>query len=314
MNYPWGNRRRINAYSDYFRKHFGGRIQKITVNAGFTCPNRDGTCGYGGCTFCDNRAFNPGYNQPEVPVTEQLLKGIRFHRRRYRKAIGYLAYFQAYTNTYAPIDRLRDIYGEALRVPGVVGLVIGTRPDCVNGPVLDYLQELDKNGYVVVEFGIESVLDRTLKRVNRGHDTETAEKAVRETAARGIRVGGHMMVGLPGESEKDFLLAAKRISGWPLNNIKYHQLQVIRGTAMEREYLETPGDFLTFTLDEYLELMVRIVEVLNPSFVLERIAGEVVPGKALQKGWGIRYDQVLKRFESLLETRDSWQGKYHGRN
>lgn len=309
MSYPWGTERRINAYSDYFRKQFGGRVQKVTIDAGFTCPNRDGTCGWGGCTFCDNKAFNPGYNKPEMPIGEQVRRGMEFHKKRYRKATGYLAYFQAYTNTYGNVDELRSRYEEALSVPGVVGLIVGTRPDCIYDEVLDCLEEFCTSHYVMVEYGIESVFNRTLERVNRGHDVETTEWAIRKTAARGIRVGGHMMVGLPGETMADFLQAATQVAQWPLNSIKYHQLQLIRGTAMAREYGMWPEDFMTFSLEEYLELMVRIVEVLNPGFILERIAGEVIPGTALLKGWGLRYDGVLARFEELLEEKDSWQGK-----
>ncbi len=309
MSYPWGTDRRLNAYSDYFKRRFGGRIQKITLDAGFTCPNRDGTCGTGGCTFCDNRAFNPSYNQPGSPIREQLLRGMEFHKTRYRRAKGYLAYFQAYSNTYGKLDTLVRKYEEALSVPGIVGLVIGTRPDAVDDRKLDYLQELSRRTYLVVEYGIESVRNETLLRVNRGHDVQQSARAVSETARRGIRVGGHVIIGLPGEKEYDFLEMADVLSGWPLNNIKFHQLQVIRGTAMEEEYVNNPGDFTDFTLDQYLEVMRKVLERLNPSFVVERIAGEVSPGKAAREGWGMRYDEVLQAFETLLEVNDSWQGK-----
>jgi radical SAM protein (TIGR01212 family) len=310
MIYPWGTERRLNAYSDYFRKYFGQRVQKITIDAGFTCPNRDGTCGRGGCTFCNNRAFNPSYNHPEKSVSEQILQGMAFHKKRYRKATQYLAYFQAYSNTYAPLDELRALYEQALKVPGIIGIVVGTRPDCVDGEKLDYFQELSQRCYVVVEYGIESVLNRTLERVNRGHDVETSLRAIQETAGRGIRVGGHMIIGLPGESREDFLEAADLLSTWPLNSIKFHQLQVIKGTVMAREYVESPGDFVEFTMENYLQLMMEILERLNPAFVVERIAGEVNPGMGLKEGWGKRYDAVLRAFEELLEKHDSWQGKH----
>ncbi len=310
MIYHWGSERRLNTYSEYFRREFGSRVQKITIDAGFTCPNRDGTCGTGGCTFCNNKAFTPSYNEPEKSVREQIERGIEFHRTRYRKASSYLAYFQSYSNTYDELEKLKSIYSQALEVPGIAGIVVGTRPDCVDEEKLDYFQELSKTCYVTVEYGIESTLDRTLERVNRGHNLEKTAWAIRETAARGIRVGGHLIIGLPGESKADFLASIDMLSRWPLNNIKFHQLQLIHGTAMAREFKEKPEDFPEFTLEEYLQLMMEMVEGLNPDFVVERIAGEVSPGMALREGWGIRYDAVLRRFEQLLEEHDSWQGKF----
>ncbi|MFO7671286.1 MAG: TIGR01212 family radical SAM protein [Bacteroidales bacterium] len=310
MIYPWGTERRLNTYSDYFRKEFGSRVQKITIDAGFTCPNRDGSCGTGGCTFCNNKAFSPSYNESDKSIREQIEKGMEFHRTRYRKASKYLAYFQSYSNTYADLERLKSIYQEALEVPGIAGIVVGTRPDCVDREKLDYFQELSLKCYVTIEYGIESVLNRTLERVNRGHDLEQSAWAIRETAARGIRVGGHMILGLPGERREDFLASAGLLSQWPLNNIKFHQLQVIHGTSMAREYKENPEDFMEFSLEGYLQLMMEILERLNPEFVVERVAGEVTPGMALREGWGVRYDVVLRRFEELLEEHNSWQGKY----
>jgi len=310
MIYPWGTERRLNAYSDYFRKHFGQRVQKITLDAGFTCPNRDGTCGTGGCTFCNNKAFNPSYNHPEKPVSDQILQGMTFHRKRYRKATQYLAYFQAYSNTYASLEELKALYEQALQVPGIIGIVLGTRPDCVDSERLDYFQELSQRCHVVVEYGIESVFNRTLERVNRGHDVETSLRAIQETAGRGIHVGGHLIVGLPGEKREDFLETAEVVSSWPLSNIKFHQLQLIKGTVMALEYEESPDDFMEFTLESYLQLMMEMLERLNPAFVVERIAGEVNPGMGLREGWGLRYDAVLRAFEELLEKHDSWQGKH----
>ena len=309
MNYTWGSERRLNTYSDYFKREFGGRVQKITLDAGFTCPNRDGTCGTGGCTFCNNKAFNPSYNDPEKSIESQILQGMNFHRTRYRKATRFLAYFQAYSNTYSSLEHMQSLYEQALKVPGIIGIVVGTRPDCVDEDKLNYFQELSQKHYVTVEYGIESVINRTLQRVNRGHDVEKSLWAVSETARRGVRVGGHMIIGLPGEDRQDFLDSGRELSRWPLNNIKFHQLQVIRHTAMAREYEERPNEFVSFTLEEYLELMMEIVEQLNPSIVVERIAGEVTPGMGIREGWGIRYDRVLQAFEDLLEKHDTWQGK-----
>ena len=309
MSYPWHTDRRINAYSDYFKKRFGERVQKITLDAGFTCPNRDGTCGYGGCTFCDSRAFNPSYKDPDKPIEQQLREGMNFHRRRYRKVKKFIAYFQPYTNTYADLETLKEIYQQAIRFPGIVGIVVGTRPDCVDEQKLDYFSKLSEKIYVVVEYGIESLLDKTLNRVNRGHDVARSRWAVEETAGRGIRTGGHMMIGLPGETREDFLESARMLSHWPLNNIKYHQLQLIRGTAMAREFREQPEAFFPFTMESYLRLMVEIVELLNPDFVIERVAGEVAPGMGVGPDWGVRYDVILKSFERMLEEQDTWQGK-----
>jgi radical SAM protein (TIGR01212 family) len=307
--YPWGHQRRFNSYPEYFRKKFGGRVQKLSLDAGFTCPNRDGSKGKGGCTFCNNNAFNPSYCRPSKSISAQIQEGIAFHRKRYRRTDQYLAYFQAYSNTYADIRVLRKRYEEALQRDEVIGLVIGTRPDTVDPEILDYIQSLTKHHYVVIEYGIESCYNATLQRVNRGHTFEDSLKALDMTAARGIRQGAHFIIGLPGESEEDILAAMKIVSGLPINNIKFHQLQIVRNTAMAKEYQSHPDDFRIYGLEEYLELMRKILELLNPGFVVERIAGESIPGYLLSPSWGLRYDRVLHQFEQLLAQEDSWQGK-----
>jgi radical SAM protein (TIGR01212 family) len=309
--YPWGHSRRFNSYTEYFKKTFGGRVQKLALDAGFTCPNRDNTVGRGGCTYCDNNAFNPSYCKPEKSVTAQIQEGIEFHRIRYRRATQYLAYFQAYSNTYAPIETLRRLYGEALAFPDVVGLVIGTRPDCVNEEILDFLAELSKKVYIIVEYGIESCYDKTLLKINRGHDFEKTKLALNESHKRNIRTGGHIIIGLPGESREEILQEAEILSGLPLNTVKFHQLQIIKGTAMAKEYLAKPEDFDMYDMDAYLLLMKEFVERLNPSFVIERIAGEVPPAYSVNPTWAMRYDVVLQRFEELLEKHDTWQGKFY---
>ena len=309
MSYPWGTNRRFNAYSDYFRKEYGERVQKISINAGFTCPNRDGKVGRGGCTFCDNRAFNPSFKDAHTSVTEQIKKGMVFHKKRYRKVKRYLAYFQAFSNTYADLEHSQKLYEEALAVPEVMGIVVGTRPDCVDEEKLDYFAELSKRCHLVLEYGIESMLNHTLLRVNRGHNVEKSRWAIEETARRGIHVGGHLILGLPGEQRSDYLHTALELADWPLDSVKFHQLQLIKGTAMAREFEKKPEDFPSFTMEEYLRLMMEIVELLPPGLVIERIAGEVTPGMGLREGWGLRYDGVLKAFEKLLEEEDSWQGK-----
>lgn len=311
MIFPWGTERRLNAYSDYFKMKFGERVQKITINAGFNCPNRDGTCGTGGCTFCDNRAFTPSYIDPATSVAEQIRQGMEFHKGRYRNVQKYLAYFQAYSNTYADLETLKIIYKQAIEYPGIVGIVVGTRPDCVDEKKLDYFRELSKRIYVVVEYGIESLKDVTLSRINRGHDSEKSRWAVHETASRGVRTGGHMMIGLPGEDEEDFMEAVRILGRWPLDSLKFHQLQLIRGTKMALEYRDNPDDFREYTMESYLELMVKMIEHLNPRIVVERIAGEVSPDISIREGWGVRYDSVLRTFENLLEQYGTWQGKYY---
>lgn len=312
MTYPWGHQRRFNSYPDYMRKLFGGRIQKLTLDAGFTCPNRDGTKGVGGCTFCLNEAFNPSYCVSHKTVTQQIEEGITFHEKRYRRASKYLAYFQAFSNTHAPVEHLSALFNEALSVDGVAGLVIGTRPDCMDDEKLVLLKELSERCHVVVEYGIESVYDKTLVRVNRCHTFEDAVEAIRKTADKGIHVGGHIIFGLPGETRDDMLRSAEILSTLPLSSIKFHQLQLFKGTAMEQEYMEKPEEFQLFSEEEYLNFLVEYIELLNPLFVVERIAGETPPRYAVMRPWGPRYDQILVKFEKLLEKKNSWQGKRFG--
>jgi radical SAM protein (TIGR01212 family) len=307
--YAWGHQRRFNSSPEYFKRNFGARVQKIALDAGFTCPNRDGSKGWGGCTFCHNKAFNPAYCQPEKSISSQIAEGIAFHRNRYRRTEKYLAYFQAYSNTYAEMGVLRERYEEALMHDEVIGLVIGTRPDTVDPGILDYIGELARDHYVVIEYGMESCYNSTLKRVNRGHTFEDALKVVEMTASRGIRQGAHFIIGLPGESEEDILAGMDIVSGLPIDNIKFHQLQIVKNTVMATEYQADPDGFRIFNLEEYLELMMKILERLNPDFVVERIAGESNPGYLLSRSWGLRYDQVLNRFERLLTEHDTWQGK-----
>jgi uncharacterized protein len=308
--YQWGTGRRFYALQDYFRKQFGGRMQKVSVNAGFTCPNRDGKAGTGGCTYCNNKAFSPSYCNPGKSVVTQIEEGIVFHSTRYRRSSGYLAYFQSYTNTYAGAKQLREMYEQALSVPGVMGLVIGTRPDCVNDEILNMVAGIAKEKYVSIEYGIESCYDKTLEQINRGHDYKTSVAAIHETAGRGIRTGGHIIFGLPGESRHEMLAQAEILSELPLDTIKFHQLQIVKGTVIEKQYKEDPEKFHLFALDDYLDFIVEFMERLNPAFVVERFAGEV-PLRFIAGGerWGLRYDQFLNLFEAKLEDLDTWQGK-----
>jgi uncharacterized protein len=310
--YQWGNERRFNAYSNYFRNIYGARVQKVSIDAGFTCPNRDGTKGTGGCTYCNNEAFNPSYCIPAKTVTQQISEGVGFHKWRYTEAVSYLAYFQAYSNTYAPIAELKRLYEEALRYPGVIGLIIGTRPDCIDDENLEYLSELSTRYYIAVEYGIESCFNKTLERINRGHTFEDAIRAVERTAALGINTGAHFIFGLPGETRKEMLDQASVISGLPLKTIKFHQLQIIKGTVMEEEYRNNPGDFELFAWEEYLDFFISFLERLNPAFVVERFTGEAPPRFLTGMTWGKkRTDQIVNLIEKRLEELNTWQGRLY---
>jgi len=314
MTFPWGDERRFNSYSRYFARQFGGRVQKISIDAGFSCPNRDGKISTGGCTFCSNEAFNPSYCRPEKSIKQQIEEGIEFHRRRYRRASLYLAYFQPFSNTYKPLDELKCIYQQALNVPEIAGIVIGTRPDLIDEGILQYLTEIQKTHYVMLEYGVESVYDETLKRVNRGHDFATAEKTIHKTAEYGIPCGAHFIFGLPCESKKIMLDAADIISQLPLTTVKFHQLQIFKGTKMTEEYLQHPEAFHLFDLEEYIDFVIDFAERLNPNIVIERFAGEVPPRYLVSEPWmKLRYDEVLVRIEKRMEERDSWQGKKYRR-
>jgi uncharacterized protein len=310
--FQWGHERRFNAYSNYFRSIYGARVQKVSIDAGFTCPNRDGTKGYGGCTYCNNDAFNPSYCTPAKTVSKQIEEGIEFHKWRYTEAVSYLAYFQAYSNTYAPLDILKEKYEEALNFPGVIGLIIGTRPDCVDEEKLIYLKEVSKRCYLAVEYGIESCYNKTLKRIERGHSFEDAVKAVKRTAELGINTGAHFIFGLPGETREEILNQADIISQLPLKTVKFHQLQIIKGTTMEKEFQNKPDDFELFTWEEYLDFFINFLERLNPAIVVERFTGEAPPRFLTGEGWGKkRTDQIVYLIEKRLEELNTWQGRLY---
>ncbi len=309
MEFPWGHNRRINLASNHSRLKFGQRIQKVTIDAGFSCPNRDGAVSTGGCTFCDNNAFNPSYCTGSKPIKQQIEEGMAFHKKRYRKAGKYMAYFQAYSNTYATVDILRKRYLEALECEDVIGLVIGTRPDCIDEKKLDLLEELNRNYELIVEYGIESVFDSTLKLVNRGHDFATTRWAIEQTSIRNITTGGHIIFGLPGESRSMMMESAGILSALPLNTIKFHQLQIVKGTIIGKQYLENPNAFKQFELDEYIQFIIEYLELLRPDIIVERLAGETQPDYNLSKKWNIRYDRVLQMIEKEMEKQNTWQGK-----
>lgn len=299
---------RYNDFAGFLAGEFPFKVQKISVNAGFTCPNRDGTKGFGGCTYCNNQTFNPAYCRDDRSVTMQLEEGKRFFARKYPQ-MKYLAYFQAYTNTYGELELLKRMYEEALAVEGVVGLVIGTRPDCMPDSLLDYLEEVNRRTFLLVEYGIESADDRTLERINRGHSFACTEDAVRRTAARGIRTGGHVILGLPGESREDLIKQAERLSELPLTTLKMHQLQLIRGTRMAHEYALHPEEFHLFSADEYIDLVIDYVEHLRPDLILERFVSQSPRELLIAPDWGLKNHEFTDRVKKRMKERDAWQGK-----
>ena len=310
MIYPWGDSRRFNSYAGYFRRTFGSRVQKLSVDAGFGCPNRDGTISTGGCTFCNNGAFTPSYCSPAKSVRQQIEEGIEFHRRRYRTAGRYLVYFQAYSNTHAPLARLRELYAEALAHPLVAGLVIGTRPDCVDEEPLVALPRLPRPRWRAVERGVGPPAGARRRAVPRGHYCAGARRAVEMTAARGLPVGGHFILGLPGETDEMLLRQVATINSLPLTTVKFHQLQVFRDTPMAAEYDADPGRFRFWEIDEYLDLFVEILRRLRPDLVVERFASEAPPRYHYGRNWGlVRNEQLLAMLEKKLAGRNAYQGE-----
>lgn len=300
---------RYKDFSGFLADHFPFKVQKLSVNAGFTCPNRDGTKGYGGCTYCNNQTFNPEYCRTEKSIAVQLEEGKQFFARKYPQ-MKYLAYFQAYTNTYAGLDKLMRMYEEALSVKDVVGLVIGTRPDCMPETLLNYLSELNKRTFLLVEYGIESTDDAVLRRINRGHTFACTEDAVRRTAEKGILTGGHIIVGLPGEAGRDTVLRqAETLSRLPLTTLKLHQLQLIRGTRMAHEYEMNPADFHLFSVDEYIDVVIDYIEHLRPDLVLERFISQSPKELLIAPDWGLKNHEFTARLLKRMNERNAWQGK-----
>ena len=283
-------------FGPWLQSELGCKVQKISVNAGMTCPNRDGTLGTGGCTFCNNQTFNPAYCRTEKSVTQQLEEGKQFFARKY-PAMKYLAYFQAYTNTYAELDRLVSLYEEALRVPDVVGLVIGTRPDCMPDNLLDYLEELNRRTFLIVEYGVESANDETLLRINRGHTFRQSCEAICRTAERGIRVGAHVILGFPWEPFDELMRQAEEIGRLPLTTLKLHQLQIIRGTQLAREYAEQP--WAVPTAEEYIDLVLNYISRLPYGLVMERFVSQSPPEMVIAPLWGLKNHE----FANLLRNR-----------
>jgi len=305
--FPWGGEKRYNDYSTYFRKRFEGRVQKISLDAGFTCPNRDGSRGVGGCTYCNNKSFNPDYCRTEQIITDQLLKGIQFFSAKY-PAMRYLAYFQAYSNTYAPVEILRQSYEEALRHPEVIGLVIATRPDCLSDEILDLLEEFAGRCYVSIELGVESFKEETLQKINRGHSVIESIDAIHKIAARKLDNCVHLILGLPGESDEDFIRHAEILSNLPVQSIKLHQLQIHKGTQMANEYRKNPDGFNLFEVEQYADVVVRFLENLSPEIIVQRFVSSAPAGLVIAPNWGMKNYVFVAKVEKMLAERQTWQG------
>ena len=303
------NSRRYNDFSSFIRRKFNSRVQKVSIDAGFTCPNKDGTKGVGGCTYCNNNTFNPEYCQPIKPIKQQIDEGIEFFSKKY-KTQKYLAYFQAFTNTYAPLSELKTMYKEALSHPDVIGLVIATRPDCINDNVLDYLEELANKGYFIkLEFGLESTKNETLVKINRCQTHEEAIDAFDRAKNRGLHLGGHLILGLPGETKEDMLSHAMKVSELPINTLKIHHLQIVKHTMMAVQFKKTPKMFTFMELDEYINLIVDFVELLNPEIIIERFFSESPARMLIHPKYGLKNFEVKHLVEKRLEERNAMQGR-----
>lgn len=292
-------------YGTWLRKRFPFKVQKLSVDAGFTCPNRDGHIGTGGCIYCNNQSFSPTYCNRQLSVREQLEAGKRFFGRKYPD-MRYMAYFQSFTNTYADLDHLRRLYEEALEVDDIVGIVIGTRPDCVSLPLLDYLQQLNRQTMVTVEYGIETANDQTLQLINRGHDFQCSRHAVELTAERGITVGGHIIIGLPGETAEESIAQAHVMSSLPLDILKIHQMQIIKGTRLAAMYAEKP--FHLYTPDEYTETIISYLEHLRPDIAVERFASQSPKDLLIAPQWGLKNYELT----NLVVNKMKREGRYQG--
>ena len=290
-------------FATFLSRFFPGqKVQKITITAGFTCPTRDGSMGKGGCTYCNNKSFSPNYAAKLRPITEQIDKGISFFRKKYPE-MKYLAYFQSYTNTYGEVADCIAKYDEALAHPDVVGLIIGTRPDCMPEPLLEYLSELAKRTFLLIEYGVESTWDKTLERIQRGHTWQESVDTIQRTHEAGILVGAHIILGLPGESREEMIAHAERLSRLPITTLKIHQLQIIRGTIMAGEYLRSPSDFHLFTEEEYIELCVDFVHHLRSDIVLERFVSQSPQELLLAPRWGWKnYEFTAKIRKALMSS------------
>ena len=298
--------KRFYDFNTYLRSQFGCRVQKITVDAGLTCPNRDGHLATGGCTYCNARGSGTGAYAQGRSVTEQLMAGKQALARRY-KAKKFIAYFQSFSNTYAPLDRLEQLYSGALAVEDVVGLSIGTRPDCISEPVLSLLQGYAQEYLIWVEYGLQSAHDSTLQRINRGHDVACFQTAVAATRDRGIKICAHVILGLPDESKQDMLATADFLRELDLDGVKLHVLYVVKGTPLETLYRQ--GRYRCLEQVEYIDLVCDFLERLPQGMVIQRLTGEPHPAELVAPNWTLQKAVTLELIQANLEARDTWQGK-----
>ena len=300
--------KRYKYFPDFFKTLFTTRVQKLSIDGGFTCPNRDGVKSTGGCTFCNNDSFTPGYCRKVSSIKDQIEEGYTFFAKKYKEQ-KYLAYFQSYSNTYASLEILKQKYQEALECRDVVGLVIGTRPDAIDIATLDYLEELAKKYYVCIEYGVESTNDKVLDKINRGHGFQEAKDAILATAGRGIKIGAHLIFGLPTESYESMINGAIELSELPIDILKLHQLQIIKGTSMATEYMSAPNDFRLYSLDEYLQFVVEVIEKINPNIYLERFVNQAPSEYLIAPKWGVKNFEFVAKLDKLLIELDTYQGK-----
>ena len=308
LTYSWGTNRPFNDYSTYIKRTFGERVQKLSINAGFTCPNRDGTKGVKGCTYCNNLSFTPVYANPKKSITQQLTEGAEFFERK-GKSQKYLGYFQAYTNTYAELSLLKELYEEALAFPGIQGLVISTRPDCLTQETLDYIESLAKDHYISLEFGMESFNDQALININRCHTVQETKDAIINASGRGIDIGGHMVLGLPGDDPDTILGFADQISALPIKMLKLHHLQIVTGSTMYKQYMENPDFVDLFTVDSYCDLLLKFMERLRPDIIMERFTAEAPKDILVAPKWGLKNFEFTNVFESRLREANTYQGR-----
>ncbi len=301
--------RRYHVYNDWVKKEHGGRLQKVSIDAGFTCPNRDGSLGVGGCTFCNNEGFSPSYLLEQRDILKQIDIGIEFMRRRYPRTKSFLAYFQSYSNTYDDLEELRRTYDIALGHPEITGIVIGTRPDCLPEEVLDYLADLATRTLVELEIGIESCNDEVLRECLRGHDFACTRDAIRRAARRGLFITGHLLLGLPLETRESLIAGAKELAALPLDALKFHQLQIVRGTRLANQYRADPESVSLLDPASYLDAVIDVLEYLPPRIKIQRLGSEVPPNVLVSPDWGFRLSRFPEMLEKRLEERDSWQGQ-----
>ena len=303
------NGRRYHVYNDWVRQAHGGRMQKVSIDAGFTCPNRDGAKGVGGCTFCNNEGFSPSYLLQERDILRQIDIGIEFMRRRYPRTKNFLAYFQSYSNTYDKLDKLKALYDVALGHPDIAGIVIGTRPDCLPDEVLDYLADLATRTLVELEIGIESCNDEVLRECLRGHDFACTQNAIRRAAQRGLFITGHLLLGLPLETRDSLIAGAKELAALPIDALKFHQLQIVRGTRLANQYRADPESVSLLDPATYLDAVIDVLEYLPPSIKIQRLGSEVPPNVLVSPDWGFRLSRFPEMLKKRLEERNTWQGR-----